>query len=66
MKNTCYKCERRTAECHSTCPEYKEAKAKHEEVRLKIRQEQAAFYDAEGFAVEGKIKTIKRIRSKKR
>lgn len=38
-KAPCFKCEKRTSECHATCPEYLEYRKKHEEEREEYRRQ---------------------------
>lgn len=44
----CYKCPDRfrteTTTCHTTCPDYQERVRKNEEIRIKRRKEQDAYY----------------------
>lgn len=56
----CYQCRERKAGCHSTCERYKEWKAKHDERQASIRAQRDEENRADSFAIESKIKTIRR------
>jgi hypothetical protein len=44
MSNSCMNCKERHANCHSTCKEYIEWKANHEERKATIRKEKEKLY----------------------
>lgn len=41
IPNPCYKCEKRTADCHPTCKEYKDFVAANEAKKAAIRKQKA-------------------------
>lgn len=49
--NPCYKCDYRYVACHSTCEQYQEWLAIHEEETAAIRRNRNAENDAIGFLV---------------
>ena len=56
----CYKCEKRKPHCHSTCPEHRERKEKHDAEQAAIRAAKDKEREIESVSVAGKIKALKR------
>lgn len=56
--NPCFRCERRTAECHGTCEEYAKAKAKHEQIVKESRKEKGIIE----FEIDRMLKTRRKKR----
>ena len=62
MSNCCYKCERRTMTCHSTCEDYKAFKKKHDEDMAKKRKDKNIENIVCDYACEQKTKYLKKYR----
>lgn len=63
-KKCCFGCTERHYLCWSSCGRHKDAKAERDAEQAVIRTERAKLNDVDGFFVEAKIKTIKRMRDR--
>lgn len=67
MIKCCNNCERRSATCHATCPDYAREKEAHESEREAIRKNRDEFILVGRYKADAKRKTIlKKQRSKRR
>jgi hypothetical protein len=55
---------KRHGECHATCPEYTEQKAKHDAEREKFRKARRTQVDITGQKVDGAIRANRRKKVK--
>ena len=65
----CYQCEKRHPNCHSTCEEYKKAKAEHIKEQSEISRQKAiesGMWDFRRKAVIKRLKTQQDQRNRKR
>ena len=60
--NCCYKCERRTAECHKTCKEYKAYRKALDEKNKELRSRKDNESMIDGYFCEQKLKNLKGFR----